>query len=214
MPRKDPEARREYERSRQSQRNASERERRRARAEADPEWAEAQRAKKREDSRRWREANPDLARQRSREQSRRRRAADPEKARTEVREAARRRREADPQRHRDEVRRWREANRTQHLANRAKLRHGEDFNLAEMWDEQEGCCYLCGNPLDLDLPRGVNVDHDHLCCPKGKSCRDCRRGLACTRCNTLIGLAGDDPDLLRRIAGALEAASSKKGPDS
>jgi hypothetical protein len=32
----------------------------------------------------------------------------------------------------------------------------------------------------------------------------CRRGLACNRCNTLIGTVADDPELLRRIAGNLE----------
>lgn len=203
MPHKDPEGRREYVRSHRAERTASERERRRARAEADPEWAEAERAKKREAYRRWRDANPELARQKSREQSRRRRAVDPEAARTEVREWHRRKRAADPQWARDAGRRWREANPARHLENRAKQRHGADFNPTEMRNLQGDCCYLCGDPLSED-GRNVNVDHDHSCCPRGKSCRICRRGLACTRCNTLVGLVDDDPDLLRRIADNLE----------
>jgi hypothetical protein len=129
-----------------------------------------------------------------------------EKARAQSREAARRRRDADPQRHRDEVRRWRDTNRDRYLANRAKLRHGADFDLAAMLSAQDGSCYLCGAVLAQD---DINVDHDHDCCPSGKSCSRCRRGLACTRCNTLIGLAGDDPHLLRRIASALESTSTR-----
>jgi hypothetical protein len=100
------------------------------------------------------------------------------------------------------VKQWRDENREQWLASRAAARHGADFaaDYETMWAEQDGCCYLCGEPL----AGKVNVDHDHSCCPPGKSCRLCRRGLACTRCNTLVGLAGDDPTLLRRIAANLE----------
>ena len=205
MPHKDPEERRAYEREHRAERNAYERERRRARAEADPAWAEAERAKKREAGRRWREANPERARQKSREQSRRRRATNPDAARAEVREWHRRKRAADPQWAREAGRRWRETNRDRHLENRAKQRHGPDFDPTEMRNIQSGCCYLCADPLSDD-GRNVNVDHDHSCCSRGKSCRYCRRGLACTRCNTLIGLADDNPDLLRRIAANLEPA--------
>jgi hypothetical protein len=52
----------------------------------------------------------------------------------------------------------------------------------------------------------THLDHDHRCCPRGKSCQYCRRGLACPECNQLIGLAHDDPDRLRRIAANLEIA--------
>ena len=87
----------------------------------------------------------------------------------------------------------------------AKHKHGqwiaEDW--AAMWEVQDGRCYLCGD----DLASGkVHIDHDHQCCPAGRSCRDCRRGLACGQCNQAIGLTGDDPGKLRRIAGNLEAA--------
>jgi len=87
----------------------------------------------------------------------------------------------------------------------AKFRHGasivEDY--ARMWQEQDGCCYLCGAEL---AERKVHIDHDHACCPRGHSCRACRRGLTCGQCNQLIGLADDDPARLRRIADALEMA--------
>lgn len=77
-----------------------------------------------------------------------------------------------------------------------------------VWEKQGGCCYLCGDDM---LPDRAHIDHDHSCCPKGKSCRFCRRGLTCSRCNQLIGLADDDPDRLRRIAGNLETALKAVG---
>ena len=39
-----------------------------------------------------------------------------------------------------------------------------------------------------------------------RSCPQCRRGLAHNVCNSLIGMAGDDPKRLRRIAANLERA--------
>lgn len=72
-----------------------------------------------------------------------------------------------------------------------------------MWDEQEGNCYLCGEPMD---PARVRIDHDHSCCAPNTSCRICRRGLAHHRCNIAIGMADDDPARLRKMADALENA--------
>jgi hypothetical protein len=74
-----------------------------------------------------------------------------------------------------------------------------------MWQAQNGCCYLCGEELDPKT-EAVHLDHDHSCCPPIRSCRTCRRGLTHRRCNVAIGLAGDDPARLRRMADALEAA--------
>lgn len=68
---------------------------------------------------------------------------------------------------------------------------------------QHGLCYLGGHPLPEDH-RKIVVDHDHSHCGRNRSCGTCRRGLACSNCNTLIGLALDDPQLLRIIAGNLE----------
>jgi Recombination endonuclease VII len=144
---------------------------------------------------------------RKREADRRWRAANPEKAR----ESARRYRAANPDKAREAMRDWRLANRERTLAiqRRSNLwrAHGmrpEDF--AQMHKAQQGLCYLCRDPLPDDSLH-VHVDHDHRCPhPKNKSCGYCRRGLACGRCNNLIGLADDDPQRLRRIAGNLETA--------
>lgn len=71
-----------------------------------------------------------------------------------------------------------------------------------LWDAQGGLCYLCGNEMTEDAV----IDHDHSCCPQNKSCRTCRRGLAHSQCNSSIGMAKDDPDQLRNMADALQAA--------
>ena len=74
---------------------------------------------------------------------------------------------------------------------------------AQTWQAQNGCCYLCGDELS-GKPRECHTDHDHSCCPKDRSCPRCRRGIACSRCNQIIGLAFEDPARLRRIADSLE----------
>jgi hypothetical protein len=75
-----------------------------------------------------------------------------------------------------------------------------------LWAAQDGRCYLCGDELNPGPGRHVHIEHDHSCCPLFRSCSTCRRGLACKRCNSAIGLADDDPGRLRRMADALEAA--------
>jgi hypothetical protein len=79
----------------------------------------------------------------------------------------------------------------------------------EMLESQGGNCYLCEEPLDVEAPRGVHVDHDHQCCRGNRSCGKCIRGLACHSCNTGIGLFGDDPDRIERAAANLEAANER-----
>lgn len=39
--------------------------------------------------------------------------------------------------------------------------------------------------------RMLHVDHDHACCPAGRSCGKCIRGLLCFRHNTGLGKFGD-----------------------
>ena len=94
------------------------------------------------------------------------------------------------------------------------LLHSHGITAAEkqaMLDAQGGGCYLCGDPLAYDE---AVIDHDHRCCsdvtksgrPRTTSCDYCRRGLACGRCNILIGMARDDAERLIRIARNLAAA--------
>lgn len=116
--------------------------------------------------------------------------ADPERAKSLQRERSRRRRQQSP----DAAR-----------AGDRRTRHGRDFEAywTRAWEDQDGRCYLCG---DLLVDGAIHVDHDHSCCPPNRSCPACRRGLACARCNKVIGMAGDDPALLQRITGNLRTA--------
>lgn len=72
-----------------------------------------------------------------------------------------------------------------------------------MWDEQHGRCCYCQRPLPEDKFH-VHIDHDHSCtCGPKKTCPECRRGLACRDCNTVVGFADDDPDRLDVIVANL-----------
>ena len=114
---------------------------------------------------------------------------------------------------------YRDLNREQIRANtkkrseadyKSKLRgmHNADWDILfeGLWSAQDGKCYLCGDPLDRDEARAIHLDHDHRCCPLGRSCERCRRGLACKVCNRLVGWVQDDFEKLRRIATNLEQA--------
>lgn len=156
------------------------------------------------------EPTPD-PRARKRENERRRRAADPERFRqyqngwraanrdhvNAVRRAWRKRPEVKQ--------REREQRAVSHMRTSHRLRP-ED--VAAIWQAQGGRCYLCGAELPLSA---AVIDHDHRCCPRTQhtsySCPDCRRGLSCHPCNLIVGHADDDPNRLRRIADALEAAN-------
>lgn len=73
------------------------------------------------------------------------------------------------------------------------------FGLDLAWfDAQQGRCGIC----ETTEPgvKGWSIDHDHSCCPKGQGCVKCVRGILCGRCNTGLGLLGDDPARLRKAA--------------
>lgn len=52
---------------------------------------------------------------------------------------------------------------------------------------QGGACALCGRPSAT-----LQVDHDHRHCPGREGCRLCYRGMLCPRCNTALGMIGDE----------------------
>lgn len=145
---------------------------------------------------------------------------DPEARKAYNRRKAAEKYAADPEPAREAARRWREAHpgyramRKRVLgsmsANDLKWMYGvTPERVAELAAAQGGACYLCGEPLDWDKPRKIHIDHDHACCRGRRSCGTCVRGLACGPCNTAIGLFGDDPDRMRRVADALEMASRR-----
>lgn len=71
------------------------------------------------------------------------------------------------------------------------------FNLSwdeyqRMFEEQEGCCAICGRH-ESEFKFRLGVDHDHRCCPGKKSCGRCIRGLLCQPCNAALGGFQDEP---------------------
>ena len=74
-----------------------------------------------------------------------------------------------------------------------KWRHGiTDAEKAKIIFEQGGC------PICLTTEAKWDIDHDHKCCPKGRSCVKCRRGVLCSQCNSAIGLFKESLDNLKR----------------
>lgn len=70
-----------------------------------------------------------------------------------------------------------------------------------MFDLQNGVCGICAKPeTRLDKRTGVCmrlcVDHHHA--------TNTVRKLLCTRCNAILGLVGEDPELLKNMAAYLE----------
>lgn len=69
----------------------------------------------------------------------------------------------------------------------------------EMLTQQNGGCAICRGTNASG--RNLYVDHDHACCPGGKSCGQCVRALLCDPCNRSLGLMRDDPARLEAAAG-------------
>jgi hypothetical protein len=175
--------------------------------------SEEDRAKKREYARRYREAN----KERIRESARRHYEANKERIKERQRlayqanpepykERERRRYQASPEKVREQHRRSYQANRDRWAETlRQKRLNGQkaaaqvrrDAIVAELWHAQGERCYLCEEPLALEV---AVLEHDHRCCPKLSYCPYCIRGAACTQCNTAIGLLHENPEMLERVA--------------
>lgn len=65
--------------------------------------------------------------------------------------------------------------------------------VCSMYTQQNGCCAICGKDISLEVSntkkKKAHVDHCHQ---TGKV-----RGLLCTKCNTLLGMAEDNKDTLQ-----------------
>ena len=69
----------------------------------------------------------------------------------------------------------------------------EEYN--QMFIEQEGCCKIC-NTHQSALKRKLFVDHCHT--------TGAVRGLLCQPCNTLLGQAKDDVEILKNAISYLQ----------
>jgi hypothetical protein len=70
-----------------------------------------------------------------------------------------------------------------------------------MFEAQGGMCKACGKPETRETDGRIHrlqIDHCHL--------TDKLRGLLCWRCNVTVGNVEDDAELLRKLAGYLDAA--------
>jgi hypothetical protein len=131
-------------------------------------YYEANKEKRSEKMRQWREENAE----KKRELDRRYYQVNREK----LREQNRRWKEANPERKRELDKRSRE---------NSGLRwrnHGITSDQAEaMWLAQGKVCAGCGEPAERK--EVLHVDHDHGCCSGVFSAGDCIRGLVCQSCN-------------------------------
>lgn len=145
--------------------------------------------------------DPEARRAYNREKAREKYAANPEAAKDSSRRYVAKKRAEDPDY-------WRKYKRN--MSSDLRYAHRITWEqLRGILDGQNGCCYLCTEPLDPEAPRGVHVDHDHQCCPGSRSCGNCIRGVSCHKCNTGIGLFGDDPDRMERVARNLRDANER-----
>lgn len=64
---------------------------------------------------------------------------------------------------------------------------------------QDSSCEACGV-----TGRRMHIDHDHSCCPQGKSCKRCYRGILCSQCNMALGLLHDNIDTIKLLAEYLD----------
>lgn len=82
-------------------------------------------------------------------------------------------------------------------------RHGLNEGQRELIAQAQGGCAICGHPEPT--AKGWVVDHDHACCPGEKSCPNCRRGIICGYCNSMLGYAFDRVQTLKAAIAYLEA---------
>jgi len=80
---------------------------------------------------------------------------------------------------------------------RLLLAHGlRPADILNILESQNFSCLVCG--IGDSGRRPWHIDHDHNCCPSGRSCEKCRRGILCFKCNTGLGCLKDSIHLLEK----------------
>ena len=77
----------------------------------------------------------------------------------------------------------------------------------DMFEKQEGKCYICKNNEPSHTKKRLSVDHDHSCCGQGKACPKCVRMILCSQCNMALGAVKDNIEVLRSMIKYLEEYS-------
>jgi len=109
---------------------------------------------------------------------------------------------------REKQKRWeiRYPERSRRSDRQAQLKRLYDMTLEDhdrLLEQQGGSCAGCGATEFNSKSYHLAVDHDH---ETGEI-----RGLLCLKCNRILGLAQDDPELLRRLANYLEHRVAEVG---
>ena len=97
---------------------------------------------------------------------------------------------------------WNSRSPKKRLEQHLKFKYGvSPETFLKAWNDQEGKCAICKDSLpDLmtyeNRRRGYAIDHNH---DTGEF-----RGILCTECNTLLGMASDSPAILREAVKYLE----------
>jgi len=74
----------------------------------------------------------------------------------------------------------------------------QEYN--EILLKQNYKCAICGKPLDLENRKHTNIDHDHM--------TGVIRGILCNYCNSVLGYAFDNPDILQNAQDYILAHSN------
>jgi len=97
-----------------------------------------------------------------------------------------------PELNRRKNKEWRDANKG-YCQDKSKTKNFTYYGVTREWYEktyldQNGNCAICGIPDKESGRKRMSIDHNHKCCPTGRGCQKCRRGLLCTKCNTRLGV--------------------------
>src|SRR5690606_35002465 len=78
-----------------------------------------------------------------------------------------------------------------------------------LYRAQGGRCYICQRATGKS--KNLAVDHDHSHCPREQGCKDCVRGLLCSRCNhDLLGHCRDSVEMLQRAIDYLKDPPARR----
>ena len=94
-------------------------------------------------------------------------------------------------------REWYRKNADRMAIRRKELVYGiTEAQILALYVEQGGKCAICLSVMQMTGHSGAHIDHDHE--------TGLVRGLLCRRCNTGLGLFGDNPSTLTAAADYLE----------
>jgi hypothetical protein len=95
---------------------------------------------------------------------------------------------------------------------RRNRKYGIDFE--SFWAERGGLCEACSVVTAKRGcgPNSATVDHDHSCCAGNWSntCGRCVRGLLCSACNRILGIANDSPKRLEGCIAYLRKVTNRE----